>query len=1200
MTVRNSAQYTSVEPSSGEYLVNDLHTRLTSCLPPKECPISEPLESSAAQRAFVHQQHRFRGLIAGLRSRRFNKDERTPPARRFRIGLAEWLLDSRAAVEPARYRALLEWMAELSSTQLSEIATVPIGYDELSGIHPRAPAISFEYELLWIVERIRLEGPRLGAFLRAREEIEHSIFVGRYEEALAALTVVEMAFGASMWLVQLRLAVEQLAGGLEQQKQYSAQVRAVYRQGLLPFVTYHTSVRNEDRTTLTKFLSDVDSRISNHSRYSDPVKTYVRYRLKHEFPSSESELADILRVEQSHGFIDTYETFIAVLQKSAASGPDSSMCALIWRCLEALDVPDFRLDKIRALVSPDYQPQLMARDHRVSDALIQGRLRTAWQTASTEQSYFSTDPWQYIYAGFALSSRHNRGAIRARPTDVARLIARVLSRSAGSDEAAAQLEKISLNLRGLPLSVGLAEFIGQLRRVTPDAPWQPWLIGLNSPHGGPEDRPWDRGCTLDPGQLSATARIWYEAACPGDESDYPARLARAAGLIHRADYVAAIEILGESDADWPASLRSLRALLLLHALFSHGDRPGTISIIANEGAHSATHARMLPVEASLRDFSWSDFKAVDRPLAAPIALHMLWSSTESALVASQMRFATGLAMRRLDLARPSDIDANSVECGRHELVYFLRYVCVPEILDLSRLFRGTRAIMEERQNICSLLAELDPRNKHEYQNELEVIANQLALDEGRWIVDSTRIHVDSGALMRWAQRTLAEDYERYRDLISVSVEEPQNFDEVLRELATQPAQRTNFVPKSEADAVLVSILRRIGEEFLTNAGFGLDFYLSKRIRHQSFIGLIRGPLEFSGLITNRETQAAEYHRNDAWVDKFTISDVAIRDAIDVALRRFATRFDEVLNEAKETHLHLRSNEKPQGMIVLSIDDRLIRLARAVIDLGSDFREFLPVAISILWAAIEPSLASIRDFIGVSMKETLITEFDTVRAKVRDLAELDPAWLEFDAAIGKAAAEVQVKLDEAVQWFVHADTLKHQQLFTLEQMLAIGVETALKVQRGYTPIVKQHAKGDISFFAPDLVFCNDVLFVGLGNARKHSGLKSPRIDIFTTWNAGDQTIDFKIISDCKASLRLEKEKHADNIRTSIAEGGHAPRTRLEEFSGFAKLAAVVEQSDRGRIEFGFTEDGRFSLEVTYAAIMLNQEFADEQEAPRADR
>ncbi len=1145
----------------------------------------------SAERAFIDMQHRYRGLIANLRSRRFVKDRRVPPSRQFRGGLSEWFLDARAALSPEQYRPLLEWMRDLAATQLGELSQAPIQYEELAGIYSRAPVVPLEHELLWIAERVRLEIRRLSVVVAAMGPIEAAIFAGKYDDALEAIEMLQNVLGVSLWSVQLRLAVEHLAGGLEGQKRYSAEVRKVYRHGLLGFTTYHTSVRNEDRTTLAKFVDDVEARIENHAYYDEPLKAYSRYRLKNDLPTTESELADILRVEQSHGIVDIYQTYVAILQELARRDPSQERAAHIVHCIRVSGMEDFRLTKIVRLLDPDAAPPLSPRDSTLPDALFAGRSFRAARAAHAARRRYSADVWRHIYAGFALSQSAVSHEPAVKPDNIVDLIARVQSRCDGSDDAWTQVAKLALNLRGLPLGAGLLEFLVQLRRATPDQPWRPWLIGLNSPCEGPEDRPWSLGCASTVELRGQAAATWYEASCPDTLASQPAMLARAAGHIHRGDFALAIEALGDTDTGWPESLRTLRALMLLHAFHARGERQKVIALIANEGARSPIHAQFLPVSGALRNYQWPDFKAVAHPLAAPIALHLLWTAEEASLVGSQMRFATGAALRNAAVARPSELIDRDLDVAPHELIYFLRDVCVPDILDLSRLFSGTRQIMEERQAICSALSHVDPDNADTYADEIALIANALLLDDGRWIVDSTRIHVDSDALIRWAVRELAEDYERYRDLVQVDVAAPQSFEDVLRELKSHPSQQSNFTPDNEADAVLVSILRRLGDEFLTNASFGLDFYLSKRIRHQSFIGLIRGPLEFAGLITTRESEAGEYHRNEQWIGSFTWLSTDERDRIDQALRTFATKFDETLTEAKDTHFHLRTVDKPLGMIFLSLNDRLIGLARAIIRMDFSFREFLGVAVPVLWTAIEPSLAAIRTLISGDIKAKLIHEFDIVRATVREVAESDPAFLEFDAAMGRGSAEVQVKLDEAANWFVHADTLRQHQLFTLEQMLQIGVDTALKSQRGYSPKITHVAEGELQLHAPNLVFVHDALFVALGNAHKHSGLKSPQIDVRAIWDEPGATLTLEIISDCRQSNRSEKENQANAIRKAIADGAHAPRTRTEGGSGFAKLAAVVNQSERGRIDFGFTPQGRFRLEVTYAVLLPAQELAD---------
>ena len=697
-------------------------------------------------RFFLELQHRFRGLVAEFRSRRFVEDRRVLPHRVIRSGMRDLLLDARAAIDPSLYRSYLEWMTEQTTSQLSELRAAPINYDELDGVYTKAPVVSLEHELLWITERLRIEAPRLNVLVKAISVIQRTAFEGAYGEAAEGVATLQKLLGVSLWSVQIRIALEHLAGGLERQKRYAAELRKVHRTGLLNFTAYHTSVRNENRTTLAKFLDDIEGRIEGLATHREPTKTYDRYRLKNDLPSSDSGLAEVLRVEQSQGIVDIYETYVAVLQEIARQNPGGERAEFILRCIEQLPIEDFRLSKLAALLARTRPSALVRRETNLSDALFEGRVGSAMRLAHRT---ISDDPWQHIYAGFALShGTRLRDTTPAKPTNIAQLLARVQSRCDGSDDAWAQLAKLALNLRGFPLFAGLLECLNQLRRVRPDQPWQPWLIGLNSPTDGAEDRPWDLRCPAPPRSDEPTSIVWYEAAYPSNNSLRPHRLIRAVGHIHRCNFEDADDCLGNLEEEWPESLRNLRALVRLHAVHTLGERQRVIALVANEGTRSPTHARFLPVANSLKNFVWQDYKAVTDPLAAPIALHMLWTEAESSETASKLRFATGHSLRLLGTPRPSDLENHALRVALHELVYFLRYVCVPDILDLTRLFSGTRAILEERQAICGVLAKIDSGNSETYQSTIVLIANELELDEGRWIVDSTRIHVDSNALCR--------------------------------------------------------------------------------------------------------------------------------------------------------------------------------------------------------------------------------------------------------------------------------------------------------------------------------------------------------------------------------------------------------------------------------------------------------------------
>jgi hypothetical protein len=77
----------------------------------------------------------------------------------------------------------------------------------------------------------------------------------------------------------------------------------------------------------------------------------------------------------------------------------------------------------------------------------------------------------------------------------------------------------------------------------------------------------------------------------------------------------------------------------------------------------------------------------------------------------------------------------------------------------------------------------------------------------------------------------------------------------------------------------------------------------------------------------------------------------------------------------------------------------------------------------------------------------------------------------------------------------------------------------------------------------------------------------------------------VVCDTRASNRESHEKRVEAIRNLIDSGPVSSKTRTEGGSGFLKLAAEVTQSVRGNITFGYTDEGRFQLAVTYPLMKV---------------
>lgn len=1162
--------------------------------------------STHSRQAFRELQNKFRGLAAGLKSRRFVRTRTSSPSRRFRRGIRHLFLVARVELPANQFDDFLQWVNRQIASQLPELAAAPIAYDELSGVITAEP-VSLIRELQWIAARIRAAQQMIRNFNKEATKIERLIYEGDYESAKQNLEEVENAFGASIWSIQLRIALEQMLGGLEAQKHYVAAVRGIHKRGLLGFIAYNTSVRNEDKTTYNKFIEDIKARINNHNYYDEAIKTYQTYRLAGEWPDNNGGLADILRIEQSHSLIDIYQTFIAIVQEISRRKGLSEIWPGTVECLRSIvDVDDFRIHKaIIVLERAGHNGALRHRNTSISNALFEGDAkRAALLARRIAVKTDLLDAWEIIYAGvaFAHASRTREAVTDRGLKSVPRYFGQFLSGTEHSETAHAALRKMTANFSGLPFAAALAEALKQIHRTLPDDTWEPWLVSLNSPTYGIEDIPANDEDLLSAFDTlpsieskSATARCWlyfhYQRSADLELNTQAEAVFKACGLVVAQEHREAADILVSLDSQAvPQPLRLARCLLLLHANFALGNRTDVIELIACEGSSSKMDPLFfLPIGPALENYVWPDYQAVQAPLAASIAISLLLKWNESEATASLLRFATKTALRQSVVGTPSKM-ADRIEIyPKHQLIYFLRYVCVPNILDGTRVLKSSREVAEERQRICASLRFLDSENAEIYEQEVTNITNQLALAEGQWVLDSTRIHVDTDALVRWASRELSEDFERYLDLVALQDSPEQNFDDVLKELLNGRAvQRQMFVPENEADTVLLGILGRLGEEFLTNASFGLDFYLSKRIRHQSFIGFIRGPLEFSNLITTRETATSAYRRNNFWLDKLDQAGCTDIGSIDAAFFSFAANFDEMLSEAKDERFQIRSTENPNGLIYIELTAQLMSLARAVAHMDSNLHEFMHTCVAVLWAAVIPSLANVRRFISEDLKAKISDEFDRLRANIKYNRDENATFLELDAVIGKSSVEVQHALDDAASWFTYADAESHKRYFTLEETVSIGIESALKCQRAFEPTIEKQVSGELEMSASSLVFVHDVLFVALDNVRAHSGLENPHISISVEPNIEAEKLCIRVESEIRPQNRLSVEEGLVEIRKLINSAPIGRRTRREGKSGFLKLAAVVKQSPNGSLEFGVTDDGCFRLAVDYSLIVQEGE------------
>ena len=1148
--------------------------------------------------SIVKQRNRFRGLVSNLKSRSFKKGIIRDPAYTYIREMTELYLESRSKLDFSEFRGFLDWVEKQVSIVFPNGIFPNSGYAYLAGVvRVGIKRCDLKTELLWASEILRKSSKELNEFILIKDEIEKKVYDLNFKEALKILIACENQYGVSFWSHQLRVALEHQCGGLEAHKLYVSKVRGEVKGGLLGFVSYYTSIRNEDNSSITKISEDLYLRLEKNRYYDDSVKEYLKFRLLNEIYDDEVLLTNIIFIEQSHHIFDLYETFLAIARVVINSDKiDGSKIHIDFCINNILDIKDYRVERLlnNGLGGTS---KFKFRDNSFHEMIYSASKKELDKVWSNFDWEMKSDPWINVYYSMFLSQfKGSKNKVSASPFYIPSLVASIFSSS--SIDVGFAIDKVNktiLNYNGLPTVFGVKSFYDQVLHNKPAAPFLTNKISQGSRFYGIEDSNNISEFLKSSSINEESSENWgayfgYVKKQKNINSFF--NIFKAKGCLQENNFDDVIDILKYDFNDRNKIESSFNFDFILSAYYLKKDINSISNMIATEGVRTKPLFPLFFIEKYLGKWSWKEFKNVEEPIVACVAIHLLWKSNEKAETASMLRFAIRYYLRSEKLRFPSDLINTSKNVDLKVRNYFFRVVCKGEFID--QLLKGSNDLLRERQSICAQMCSLDYEHLDDYKNELGEIASALALVDGKKIIDRTRVYVDDEGVKRWAKKELIEDYKRYHDLVDVSVKTSFEieFNEILKEMIDKKGQTIKWdsIDKnSESEMVFLRMLARLSDEFLNSPEFGLDFYLSKRIRHQSFIGLIRGPLEFDNLITTKGKNG-EYHENDELLSDLTsISDEKIK-LIDFELRRFSKKFDDLLEMVKNSLFQIESQDKPKGLINLKLSERNVLLLKIMSHKVSSFDDFIDVAMQMFWLTLKPSLDSVKNYISTVLKQSIDSHFEDLMLNLKKHnKENNSEFSKLILGIKSCSVNVLREIDKSAQWFkVSSSESTVQNSFAPSQLLDIAIDSTLKCHQSFHPEITRNEvtfDEDLLLDTGALIWVHDVLFVALSNVFHHSNLDKPKVSIET--NISPDNYSIKIISQYKSNDLAETALKLDGIRKLIRDKKFERRTRKEGGSGLLKIAAVALQDPLGRICFDVTESD-FVLDVSYRILLSSIE------------
>ncbi|MCY4557663.1 MAG: hypothetical protein OXF79_15020 [Chloroflexi bacterium] len=1100
--------------------------------------------------------------------------------------------------------------------------TPPRIANEYKSLWPNRKSIvildNFESSLRWVTAILSEKTDLIEHYLSLLSEYERNMTSGYLEEALATIDAIEEATGVSIWGIESKIALLQRTHGLEEQKKYCDHIREQAPVSLPAFIAHYTSERNEPGVSFARYSKKIE-RIIESQPITPEIQKYVTRRLlglKGDEISVE-DVSHVLCVAGGLSTLDAYEGLVWACQTAIQKGIAQDYSSTIIECLNRLNIDDWRIEKLLCYLGKDFSTlPIQCLDTELS--LLQGNYLAVFEKIfeghpeePLEVNALSTAAYAAAYGDLELPS----GASTGISIEIITLLAKIIAKGDGVGRAADELIKLVLNLRSLRSMAAIYGYLvvewGEELQI---GECEGTCIYLSNPMLNPFH--WyvlrqDLATALleaadakmppvGPSSL-AFAELYDEKLNPIRASReigllFEARKSLMAGDLSRSKSL--LQELGDSDRRlW----RRVSAKMEVHCLIALNETRETILRVAHFCCENDELRHIVPLRPILHGVRWRQVRYLRERIEVPIVFDLYWRTIDENEHETNRRIAYDEFLAAHDCRRPTDLRPIADRFQLEALRYFLRNVCVQEVMDVSfDVYESSREIEEERIAVCQWLSELDPNGRTDYAEEIVMLTKLINVQDGLRDVDNSRIYVDSEAIERWARKEVSESFTRYRLLVEAGVGfgSPSDIEAALKEfLGGDERAVDDFLvyPDNEADALLLEMVDGIRNEFLNNPDFGLDAYLSMRIRHGSLAGHLRGPLEEQSLILTKNHRKDSYLEENVWIERFPYLTDERSASFLSALEEFSREYDSIIDELVQDRLQVRSATHPDGAFHVPIAENAIWLhwIRSRIRRDTEFDEFLSVVFSAIGESLKGVLKGIREDIFVSVKSRMDDAFESLRVRLDQ--EIGPdEYAMVNSVLADVVPEVQAAIDRIAAWFNLGESDQGSGVRTMDQIIDIGIEATKRARRGFDPKVERTVP-DIDISTSSLLSeFTDILFTILDNVYAHSG--NP-VDPWVSVEIQARDGSSKAVRDVTIRVESEVEDGAYNaenvarverIRERMGDLTYRRGVNLEGGTGLLKLQRLVALDKNQKLEFGFLREDRFFVEMQLVLFGIKQE------------
>jgi hypothetical protein len=1054
---------------------------------------------------------------------------------------------------------------------------------------PRLQKVDSASEFVWCGSVLSLYTLELSQFVEIRDKFDSAFLVSDFSECNRLLDVLEGQLGVSLWLISQRIRLLHSWKGLKAQKDYLEHILdAKELSNIVRVLSWFLGFRCEDSVSLESYRAEIDPMLEINDA---TLKDYLRYQL---FPCDLSSLSDpsrIISFEETMPIVDRYQGFLSMVELVASRGESEAAennLSLALKCLSS--VKDQRLDKVRSLIEDNLNFSAMGNDLVDFDLYTLGKYSEVLESQSNQIELT-------VRSGLMRGEVFSKGGTFLE--DIRYCMAQILLVSDEYDWAKGRLEKIMMTAFSTPLSVMISSFVDRSPSViytgkfsnndalfylqSSYSAWSIQLLGSKYPSLNLVDR------ALSSFGESPSLLLHFTRCHEESSNLMPMhRLSMYQGHLHHQDgrYSDSINCYSsarECNNDY-VFVRS--SIFLFYAMVGNGDFKDAVDLLCSIYFAKPMVMSVLPVEFLVEKCFSDGAMNSYLPLSILVSLCIRRRGSQWD---NQLSDIYENILFDFNVELPSGIDWLSTPYGDDYKIYFLRFICVPRIMDDTVAFDDPSGPGKERIKVCKILSSIDCDNEELYVSEVKSILREESVVELVTQVDSMKISVDVEGVIDVSSERMRSLYARFFELLNspeltVKLE---NINKILEGLLGDDSLVGSGVsiPPSEKYGLFDSLLTFFMDQFSFNPAYGLNVNISSSIRHGSFEGEVRKSFSSRGLIYPPGCEVSGLRLPgilEPMVSDFDDSDVS---EVVGCLSRFSSKIDRLINRYLDDFLRVRSDKYPEGMFDFYCSREELDSFVDGIDPRLTYNDFISYLLSICWSKVDDSLNNIKNELMEVFRVDVNQACDTFVSSVERRVSSEKSIAIIDM-MNVAKTEFNAGLVGVASWF---SLPSEHNLEPVDLDLVLGV--AINQVGCFYPESRLDISSNIGvlskFKGKDLSSAVELFYIPLQNVAQHSGLDDVVVQVDVSSSDCEKLVIVSIKSEVAEGVdveglgeRIKRSQDKFSCESSVLLAGE------EKGSGFNKLGRLLRHDFKCSGDLSLSVgDGYFIFCLSFDAEVL---------------